>query len=89
MLMQFNSMRPIIIVGTDLIFFTKDFSRIPEHFRSDYSLSPAALEGWSNIGEIEAEVERVGYTWGVEAPNLPGERKRITGTALLLMQDHD
>lgn len=89
MLMQFNSIRPMMNVETQMIFVAKDFTRIPEQFRSDYSLGPAALYSWSNIEEIEAEVDRLGYTWGVEAPALPGERKRLTGCALMLMQDHD
>lgn len=89
MLMQFNSTRPMKNVGKKVIFFANDFTRIPEHFRSDYSLHAAALDDWSNVAEIEAAVDRDGYTWGVEAAILPGERQRVGASALMIMQDHD
>lgn len=89
MLMQFNSIRPMMNVGKTAIFFAKDFTRIPESFRSDYSLHAAAMDDWSNVAEIEAEVDRIGYTWGVEAAVLPGERKRVGSCALMIMKDHD
>lgn len=89
MVMQFESAREMINVNKKAIFFANDFTRIPDQFQIDYSLTAVALDDWSNLPEIEAEVAHSGYTWGVDVVVLPGEGKRARGCSLMIMKGHD
>jgi len=89
MMMQFESERPMVDIGQKAIFFAEHFQKIPTLFQLDYIPSQVALAKWSNMPEIEAEVSRCGYTWGVEAPGQPTKGKKLRGCYLKIMSDHD
>ena len=90
MIRQFQSERPMVN-GRYAIFFAEDFERIPRIEQERYHLYSVDLDEWSNFSEIESDIRKSGYTWGVEVPTLPGEGRRVTslGQRLKPMKDHD
>lgn len=84
MLMQFNSIRPMI-GGDYLRVFARDFRDIPDWVREPYAVQGAAVDEFTNIDEIIADVDAKGFTYGIEVP-VTLSAKRLAFTYLNNME---
>lgn len=85
MLLQFNSVRPML-GGDYLCVFANDFRKIPERIRSMYELHAVELAVLENLPDVRAEVTANDFTYGIEVP-VDLTRKRLGLTYLRYMVD--